>query len=67
VRRFVTRFIRATKLVVRDGRIPKPLRWLTGIGLIPIPGLKVVLIVIAPLLFAFYRTPMREAWQRAFR
>jgi hypothetical protein len=67
VRRFVTRSIRATKLIVRDGRIPKPLRWLTGIALIPIPGLKAVLIVVVPLLFAFYRKPMRDAWQQAFR
>jgi len=55
------------RLLTRDSRIPKPLRWIAGLALLPIPGPvdEVILILIAPILFAFYREPMREAWQRA--
>ena len=61
--------MQATKLIVQDGRIPKPLRWLTGLALLPIPGPfdEAVLLFIAPILFIFYREPMRDAWARAFR
>jgi hypothetical protein len=57
------------KLLARDGRIPKPLRWIAGLALLPIPGPvdEVILLLIAPILFAFYRDPMAEAWQRADR
>jgi len=56
-------------LIVRDGRIPKPLRWLAGLALLPIPGPfdEAVLLIVAPLLLIFYRESMRDAWQRAFR
>jgi hypothetical protein len=69
VRRLASRAVRATKLIVRDGRIPKPLRWLAGIALLPIPGPfdEAVLLLIAPILFVFYRRPMREAWAHALR
>jgi hypothetical protein len=52
------------KLLARDSRIPKPLRW---IALLPIPEPVdgVILLLIAPILFVFYREPMREAWQRS--
>jgi hypothetical protein len=67
MRVFGRRVIRATRLLVRDGRIPRPLRWLAGIALLPIPGPvdEAVLLVLAPVLFVFYRGPMREAWRRA--
>jgi hypothetical protein len=54
-------------LAARDSRIPKPVRWAAGIGLMPIPGPvdEVVLLLVAPILAAFYREPMREAWERA--
>jgi hypothetical protein len=67
VRAFGGRAIRAAKLIVRDGRIPKPLRWLAGLALLPIPGPfdEAVLLILAPILFAFYRAPMREAWRQA--
>ena len=57
------------KLLARDGRIPKPLRWIAGIGLLPIPGPvdEVILLLIAPIFVIFYRNPMREAWQQADR
>ncbi|MEK6273439.1 MAG: hypothetical protein AABM42_12485 [Actinomycetota bacterium] len=66
-RAFATRTIRAMKLLARDSRIPKPLRWIAGLALLPIPGPvdEVILLLIAPILFVFYREPMREAWQRS--
>jgi hypothetical protein len=67
MRRFVARTIRAAALIVRDDRVPRPLRWLAGIGLLPIPGPfdEAVLLLVAPPLFIFYREPMRDAWRRA--
>jgi hypothetical protein len=57
------------KRLARDSRIPRPLRWIAGLALLPIPGPvdEVVLLIIAPILFVLYREPMREAWQRADR
>jgi hypothetical protein len=67
VRRFLIRVLRATKVLARDGRIPRPLRWLAAFGLLPIPGPidEAVLLVLAPILFVFHRQPMREAWRDA--
>ena len=64
---FVTQTIRAMKLLARDGRIPKPLRWVAGLALLPIPGPvdEVVLLLIAPVFAVLYREPMREAWRQA--
>ena len=64
---FIARTLRAVRLLARDERIPKPLRWIAGIGLLPIPGPvdELVLIAIAPVFAAFYRDPMREAWSRS--
>jgi hypothetical protein len=61
------RVIRATRLIVTDARIPKPIRWLAGIGLLPIPGPldELVLLLVAPIVLVFYRGPAREAWQRS--
>ena len=63
------RTIRAMKVVARDRRIPKPLRWIAAIGLLPIPGPidEAVLILIAPIFAVFYREPMRDAWQQSLR
>lgn len=60
----VVHAIRAVRLLARDGRIPRPLRGLVAIGVLPIPGPvdEAVLLVAAVLLFSFYREPMREAW-----
>jgi hypothetical protein len=67
VKQFLLRTIRAVRLLARDQRIPKPLRWVAAIGLLPIPGPvdEAVLVVIAPIFLAFYRGPMREAWAAA--
>jgi hypothetical protein len=62
------RLFRALRLVLSDERIPKPIRWIGGIALLPIPGPldEVVLIVLLPVLVV-YRQPLREAWRQAAR
>ena len=57
----------AARILARDHRIPKPLRWLVLCGLLPIPGPvdEAILLIAAPLLYVFGRKPMRDAWQRA--
>ena len=65
--RFVSRSIRAVRVLATDGRIPRPLRWLVVIGVMPIPGPfdEAVLAIAAVPLFAFYRPLLREAWSQA--
>jgi hypothetical protein len=67
VRGFLARTLRAVRILARNERIPRPLRWIAGIGLLPIPGPvdEVLLITVAPVFAAFYREPMREAWSRS--
>ena len=67
VRTFLARTIRAVRLLARDKRIPKPVRWAAAIGLLPIPGPvdEAVLLLIAPILWLFYRAELGEAWVRA--
>ena len=67
MRRFVSRTLRAVKLLARDGRIPRPLRWLAVLGVAPVPGPfdEAVLLLVAALLALFYREPLREAWRKA--
>jgi hypothetical protein len=68
-RTFAARAIRAARLVARDRRVPRPLRWLAALALLPIPGPadEAILLVVAPLLLVFHRQPMRDAWQAAAR
>jgi hypothetical protein len=68
-RRLIGRSIRATRLIVRDERVPRPLRWAAAVALLPVPGPfdEAVLLVVAPLLFLFHRGPLRQAWKAAER
>jgi hypothetical protein len=63
------RTLGATKLLARDPRLPRPLRCVAAIGLMPIPGPvdEALLLTIAPIFMLFYRTPMRDAWEAAGR
>ncbi|TMK80294.1 MAG: hypothetical protein E6G45_00880 [Actinobacteria bacterium] len=67
MRAFIARTIRAVKLLARDRRIPRPLRWLAAIGLLPIPGPvdEAVLLFVALLLWVFYRDTLADAWRQA--
>jgi hypothetical protein len=60
------RLFRALRLVLADDRIPRPLRWLGGFALLPIPGPvdEAVLLLLLPFVVV-YREPMKEAWKRA--
>ena len=68
-RDFVSRTVRAMKILARDERIPRPLRWIAGIALLPIPGPidEAVLLLVAPVFLLLYRGPVREAWRQAER
>jgi hypothetical protein len=59
--------VRAVRLVVQHGGIPRPLRWLAAVGLLPLPGPfdEAVLLLVGAILFAFYRRQLREAWERS--
>jgi hypothetical protein len=65
----VKRTARAVKIVVQHGGIPRPIRWLAAVGLLPVPGPfdEAVLLVVALILFVFYRPQLREAWSRSAR
>ena len=58
--------MRAVTIVVRDGRIPRPLRWGAAFSALPIPGPidEAVLILVGGVLWLFYRDQFREAWQQ---
>jgi hypothetical protein len=47
--------------------VPRPLQGLVAFGLLPIPGPvdEVVLVLVAVVLWLFYREPLVEAWRRA--
>jgi hypothetical protein len=64
---FVRRTARAVKIVVGHRGIPRPLRWLAGLALLPIPGPfdEALLLVVAAILFVFYRHELQQAWKEA--
>jgi hypothetical protein len=66
---FLKRTARAVRIVLCHGGLPRPIRWLAGFGLLPIPGPvdEAVLLLVALILFVFYRRELREAWERAGR
>jgi hypothetical protein len=47
--------------------LPRPIRWLAALGLLPIPGPfdEAVLLFVALILFVFYRQELRPAWRDA--
>ena len=59
--------IRAVRLLTRDGRIPRPLRALVVVGVLPVPGPfdEAVLLLAAAVLFTFYRPVLRDALRAA--
>jgi hypothetical protein len=59
--------IRAVRFGATDDRIPKPLRWLAALGLLPVPGPfdEIVLLIAAVPLGLFYREPLADAWRRS--
>lgn len=65
VRSFLSRLLRAVKALARDGRVPRPLRWLAAFAILPIPGPldEAALIVVGIVMLAFYRDALREAWE----
>jgi hypothetical protein len=58
-RAFVGSTIRAVKLLIRDGRIPKPLRWGGSLGLLPLSGPldEAVLLLVGAILLALLPRP----------
>ena len=64
---FFKRTLRAVRLAATDTRIPRPLRTLVAVGLLPIPGPfdEVVLVIAAVPLALFYREPLTDAWRSA--
>lgn len=69
MRGFFGRTLRAVKLVLLDGEIPRPIRWGGAVGVAPIPGPfdEAILLVVAGVLWLFYRERLTEAWRRAER
>ena len=63
--RSARRAITAVRLLARDSRIPRPLRWLAFVSVLPVPGPldEAVLLLVAALLWVFYRERVTEAWQ----
>jgi hypothetical protein len=61
------RIARAVRLVIRHDRIPRPLRWLAALGLLPVPGPfdEAMLLLVALILLVFYRQELRHAWRDA--
>jgi hypothetical protein len=64
---FFRHAVRALRIAATDTRIPKPLRWLAALGLLPIPGPfdEAFLLLVAIPLALFYRRPLAEAWTRS--
>jgi len=66
---FLKRTARAVRVVLRHGGIPRPIRWLAAFGVAPIPGPidEAVLLLVALILFLFYRRELQQAWKDAER
>jgi hypothetical protein len=64
---FIMRALRTVRIVLRDGRIPKPIRWGGALALLPVPGPldEAVLLRVGCLLWLFYRQQFAEAWSQS--
>ena len=64
---FVRRTLRAVRILLRDGGLPRWLRGLAALGLAPVPGPfdEAVLAVVAAILWLRYRERLRAAWRDA--
>ena len=60
----IRRMTRAVRILVRDDRIPRPLRGLAVFGVLPIPGPldEAALLAVGLLLWLFHRQALRDAW-----
>jgi hypothetical protein len=67
VRVFFARTLRTVKLVVLDREIPRVVRWGAAAGAAPIPGPfdEAVLLLVAAILWLFYRDRLVAAWRTA--
>lgn len=63
----IRRAARAVRLLLTEGNVPRPLRALAAFALLPIPGPvdEAALVLVATVLWLFYRDRLRDAWQRA--
>lgn len=64
---FAKRTARAARIVVGHDGIPRRIRWLAGLGVLPIPGPfdEAILLPVAFVLLVFYRQELRQAWRDA--
>jgi hypothetical protein len=61
----VRRTVRAVRILVRDGQLPRWLRGLAVLGVAPVPGPfdELVLLIVAAILWIGYRERLRAAWR----
>lgn len=66
MRPFLGRLLATVRIVLTSSRIPRPLRFGATIALLPVPGPldEAVLLVVAVVLWAFYRQELRHAWEQ---
>jgi hypothetical protein len=61
------RTVRAVRILVGDGELPRWLRGLAVVGVAPVPGPfdELVLLIVAAILWVGYRERLRAAWRDA--
>jgi hypothetical protein len=64
---FVRRTVRAIRILLDDGRLPRWLRGLAVVGVAPVPGPfdELVLLIVAAIIWIGYRERLRTAWRDA--
>ena len=63
----LARCLRAGRILVRDEKIPRPVRWAGAFALMPIPGPvdEAMLVAVCAVAWLLYRDRLRQAWQLA--